>query len=137
MAKLKTQRNDASVEEFIAAIADQTRREDATALSQLMTKVTGLAPTMWGDAMVGFGNYEYTYASGRTGAWFAIGFSPRKQNQTIYLMDGFGEYQSLLTDLGKHSVSKSCLYIKRLSDVDLTVLEDLLRRSFLAVGKSP
>lgn len=137
MAKLKTQPNDDSVEAFVAAIADQTKREDAATLTGLMSAVTGLPPTMWGDAMVGFGSYDYTYASGRTGVWFAIGFSPRKQSLTIYLMDGFEKYESLLAKLGKHSVSKSCLYIKRLSDVDMTVLEQLVRRSFRAVSKSP
>ncbi len=137
MAKLKTQPNDDSVEAFVAAIADQTKREDAATLTSLMSAVTGLPPTMWGDAMVGFGSYDYTYASGRTGVWFTIGFSPRKQSLTIYLMDGFEKYESLLAKLGKHSVSKSCLYIKRLSDVDMTVLEELVRRSFRAVSKSP
>lgn len=100
-----------------------------------MQRVTRQAPIMWGDAMVGFGRYEYTYASGRGGEWFSVGFAPRKQNLTVYLMDGFDHHQNLLAKLGRHSTSKSCLYIKRLSDVDLTVLEELLAESYAASGK--
>jgi len=94
-----------------------------------MKEATQAEPLMWGDAIVGFGNYHYRYASGREGDWFLTGFSPRKQNLTLYIMSGFEQYDTLLGKLGKHSTSKSCLYIKRLDDIDLPTLSDLVRRS--------
>mgnify|MGYP003520592388 CR=1 FL=1 len=129
MAELKTKENDADVASFIRGIADDGKRADAQTLVELMTRVTECAPKMWGAVIVGFGHFSYTYASGHSGEWFVVGFSPRKQNLTLYIMDGFDEYESLLAKLGKHTTGKSCLYVKRLSDVDLGVLEQLVSRS--------
>lgn len=127
--ELKTQPTDASVDDFLDGVADPARREDAKAVCALMREVTGQEPQMWGPAMVGFGRYSYTYASGRSGEWFVVGFSPRKQNLTLYLMDGFSERDELLSRLGKHTTGKSCLYVKRLADVDSGVLRELVAAS--------
>ena len=129
MAELKTQKNDASVEAFLNAIPDERKRRDCFTLVELMREVTGAEPTMWGDSIVGFGEYHYTYANGRAGDWFVAGFAPRKQNLTLYIMAGFNEYDELLGKLGKHSTGKSCLYIKQMEDVDMTALRDLVAAS--------
>jgi hypothetical protein len=123
----------AAVEAFIAAIPDEARRRDAARLVALMRQVTGIQPAMWGTGMVGFGSYHYRYASGREGDTFLVGFAPRKNNLTLYIMDGFSGYETLLERLGKHSTGKSCLYIKRLDDVDTGVLEELVRASVASV----
>jgi hypothetical protein len=128
VAELKTQKNDASVEAFLHTV-DEKRREDCFALLKLMDEVTGAPAKMWGSAIVGFGEYHYKYASGREGDWMLVGFSPRKQNLTLYIMSGFDRYDELLGKLGKHSVGKSCLYIKRLADVDTDVLRQLVEAS--------
>lgn len=128
MAELKTQKNDASVEAFLHTV-DENRREDCFALLKLMEEVTGAEAKMWGSAIVGFGSYHYKYASGREGDWMITGFSPRKQNLTLYIMAGFDRYDELLAKLGKHSIGKSCLYIKRLADVDTDVLRQLVEAS--------
>jgi hypothetical protein len=130
MAELKTSRNEASAAEFLAAVADPRRRADAQAVCALMTEVTGEQPTMWGGSIVGFGAYHYRYASGREGDWPAVGFSPRKQALTIYLSEGFEAYDDLLARLGPHSTGKSCLYIKRLSDVDEEALRSLVEGGY-------
>lgn len=130
MAELKTQPNDASVEEFLAGIADPVRQRDARTVCALMAEVTGQPPVMWGSSIVGFGSFHYTYASGRSGDWMAVGFSPRKASTTLYLMDGFESYPELLDRLGPHSTGKACLYVKRLADVDHSVLRDLVARSY-------
>ncbi len=131
MAELKTKRNDRDVADFVAEIVDESRRKDAATLLELMGRVTGSLPVMWGTSIVGFGEYSYRYASGRTGVWFTIGFAARKQNMTLYLYGGYEEAETvaLLQKLGPHTTGKGCLYIKRLSDVDCGVLEDLLRHS--------
>ena len=129
MAELKTRPGDASVESFVASIADESRRQDSRALLELMSEVTGESPRMWGENIVGFGSYHYRYESGREGDWFLAGFSPRKQNLTVYLMSGFDGYGQLLARLGKHKTGKACLYLKRLDDVDRDVLRELVRRS--------
>lgn len=128
MAELKTQKNDASVTDFLNGV-DEKRREDCFALVELMEEVTGAAAQMWGTSIVGFGSYHYKYASGKEGDWMLVGFSPRKQNLTLYIMSGFEEYDGLLAKLGKHSTGKSCLYIKRLADVDMDVLRQLVAAS--------
>lgn len=128
MAELKTQPTDASVDAFIAGL-DDARRDDCAVVLALMTEVTGLPAQMWGKAIVGFGRYDYTYASGRSGSWFRVGFSPRKRDLTLYVMPGFEKVQDLLEALGKHRLGKSCLYLKQLSDVDLDVLRQLVTRS--------
>ncbi|RLT41381.1 MAG: DUF1801 domain-containing protein [Chloroflexi bacterium] len=128
MAELKTQQNDASVTDFINGV-DEKRRDDCFALLDLMSEVTGAPAKMWGTAIVGFGEYHYKGASGREGDWMLVGFSPRKQNLTLYIMSGFDRYDELLAKLGKHSTGKSCLYIKRLADVDRDVLRQLVAAS--------
>lgn len=129
MAELKTKLTDQKPEAFIAKIADQECREDCTALLKLMKRVTGKPGRMWGPSIIGFGSYRYKYASGREGDWPLTGFSPRKQNLTIYIMAGFTEYGALLKKLGKCKTAKSCLYIKRLADIDTKVLEELVAKS--------
>jgi hypothetical protein len=129
MAELKTQPNEQSVTDFLNAVTDTQKRQDCATILELMQEVTGEQPQMWGGSIVGFGSYHYTYASGREGDWFLTGFSPRKQNLTLYIMAGFDEYDELLQRLGKHKLGKSCLYIKRLADVDLATLKDLVRQS--------
>jgi hypothetical protein len=129
MAELKTRPNEASVESFLDSVADDGKRADARALLDLMREVTGEEPVMWGGTIVGFGTYRYRYDSGREGDWFLTGFSPRKQNLTLYVMAGFDRYDQLMARLGKHRTGKSCLYLNRLSDVDTGVLRELVGRS--------
>ena len=129
MAELKTKRNDASVEVFLDGIADEAKRRDSFAILAMMQEVTGVEAKMWGDSIVGFGSYHYKYASGREGDWMLVGFSPRKQNLTLYIMSGFEQYDELLQRLGKHSTGKACLYVKRLADVDPAVLRELVKLS--------
>jgi len=129
MAELKTQRTTNSVAAFLDAIADEQKRRDCRTIAALMREATGLDPAMWGDAIIGFGAYRYTYASGRTGDWPLVAFSPRKQNITLYLAPVFPGYSELLARLGKHKTSKACLYINRLADVDVAVLNELIVHS--------
>lgn len=126
MAEPKTGRTGASADQFLAGVADPQRRADAQAVCALMTEATGAQPEMWGSSIVGFGSYHYRYASGREGDWPAVGLSPRKQYLTVYIPEGFDSYDALLGRLGPHSTGKSCLYIKRLSDVDAEVLRELV-----------
>lgn len=136
MAELKTRPNDASVDDFLSGVADERKREDCRTLVRIMSDATGAEPRMWGDSIVGFGTYHYRYASGREGDWMQVGFSPRKQNLTLYIMSGFSRYEELMKSLGKHSTGKSCLYIKKLDDVDMTTLKKLVEESVAAVSKS-
>jgi hypothetical protein len=129
LAELKTQRTGASVPAFLAGVADEARARDCRELLRLMRRVTGLKAEMWGDAMVGFGIYRYTYPTGHSGQWFEVGFSPRKRDLTLYLMAGFDGLDTLLARLGHHRRGKSCLHITRLSDIDLDVLEQLVAAS--------
>lgn len=129
MAEPKTQETDASVDAFIASVEPERRREDARAVLAMMREVTGEEPKMWGKAIVGFGRYHFTYASGREGDWFLAGFSPRKQNLVLYIMPGFSAYDGLLGRLGKHKTGKSCLYVNKLADVDPDVLRELVSAS--------
>ncbi|MEI8084037.1 MAG: DUF1801 domain-containing protein [Actinomycetes bacterium] len=130
MAELKTRPNENSVADFLASVADDGRREDAQALCVLMARVTGEEPVMWGSAIVGFGSRHLKYASGRELDWPKTAFSPRKANLTVYLMEGFYKHTDALARLGKHTTAKSCLYIKRLTDVDLDVLAELISDSY-------
>ncbi|MEX0288966.1 MAG: DUF1801 domain-containing protein [Flavobacteriaceae bacterium] len=130
MANNKTVPNTASVKQFLDAVEDPQKREDSYSLLELMTKITGEAPVMWGPSIVGFGQYHYKYDSGREGDMLLTGFSPRKQNLTLYIMAGFDRYEDLMKKLGKHSTGKSCLYIKRLLDVDMEVLTEIIRSSY-------
>ena len=129
MSEIKTRPTDASVEAFIDAVDHPRRREDARTLLELMQRVTGEQPVMWGPSIVGYGSYHYRYASGQEADWPITGFSPRKQNLSIYIMTGFEASDELLTRLGKHKTGKSCLYVNKLADVDLDVLEKLVRAS--------
>jgi hypothetical protein len=130
MAENKTTPNDQDVEQFLNSVDDERKRKDSFTILELMKQVTGLEPTMWGSSIVGFGNYHYKYASGREGDMILAGFSPRKQNLTLYNMGGFERYDDLLKKLGKHTTGKGCLYIKRLDDVDLPTLKNLIEESF-------
>jgi hypothetical protein len=127
--ELKTRPTDASVESFIASITDEVMQQDARTVWRIMEKATGEKPVMWGPAIIGFGSRQLKYASGRELDWPIIAFSPRKQNLTLYIMDGHHPYDTLLAKLGKHSTSKACLYIKRLSDINLDVLTELINTS--------
>lgn len=129
MAELKTKPTDKKVEEFLNKIEDEKKREDAYKILDIMKKITREEPKMWGSSIVGFGNYHYKYESGREGDWFTTGFSPRKQNLTIYIMSGFNKYDELMEKLGKYKTGKSCLYIKRLEDVDIKILKELIKES--------
>ena len=126
MAELKTRKTTASVDAFLKTI-DAPRRDDCQMLVALMKKATGKPPKMWGPSIVGFGDYRYKYPTGREGEWFVMGFSPRKRDLTLYIMPGVRQYSKHLDKLGAHSTGQSCLYIKRLADVDLAVLKDLLQ----------
>ena len=132
MAELKTQRTRASVAQFLNAIEDEGRRKDAKAVDRLMRELTGEKPAMWGTSIVGYGSYHDRYASGQEGDWPLTGFSPRKQALTLYIMDGFRERESLMKRLGKFKTGKSCLYLKRLEDVDRSVLAELVSKSVAA-----
>ena len=129
MAKLKTQKTDASVSAFLDGVPSEKKRDDSLAILELMQEVTGQEPAMWGTSIVGFGSYRYKYASGSEGEWPLVGFSPRKQNLTLYIMSGFDDYDALLADLGKYKTGKACLYINKLEDVDLETLRELVRQS--------
>lgn len=135
MSDLKTRPTDASVEAFIDAVEHPRRREDARTLLELMHRVTGEEPVMWGPSIVGYGSYHYRYASGQEADWPVVGFSPRKQNLSIYIMTGFEASDELLSRLGKHKTGKSCLYVNKLADVDLDVLEALVRASVAAMKR--
>ena len=129
MAELKTKPTEQSVEAFLNAIPDEQKRADAFAIVKLMKQVTRLEPVMWGGSIVGFGRYHYKYASGHEGDSCLVGFSPRKQNHTLYLMLGLADYTDLLAKLGKHKTGKGCLYINQLADVDVPTLKELVKQS--------
>jgi len=125
-AKLKTTQNEKSPKDFIASVENEHRRKDATTLLKLFNRVTGMKPKMWGSSIIGYGRYEYKYESGREGEFMMTGFSPRKTSSTIYIMPGYQDLSEMLDRLGKHKTGKSCLYINKLSDVDLEVLEEII-----------
>jgi len=129
MSELKTKVNNASVEKFLNAVADEQARKDCYEILKIMKQVTKEEPKMWGASIVGFGSYHYKGASGREGDWMLTGFSPRKQNLTLYLMHGFNVHKDLLKKLGKYKTSMGCLYIKKLDDVDKKVLKELVAES--------
>ena len=129
MATPKTVPTDADPLAFLRERASGPRLDDCLTLLDLMQSITGAPPVLWGDSIVGFGTYHYRYASGREGDWMLTGFSPRKQNLTIYVMSGFDPFEAELAQLGKHKHSVSCLYVKQLADLDLVVLRDMLTRS--------
>lgn len=134
MSDAKTKPTDASVIDFINCVENKRRREDGFILLDLFKKTTGDEPVMWGESIIGFGQYSYKYKSGREGEWMLTGFSPRKVHQVIYMMgcyvdEGFDEQKLLFGKLGKHKMGASCLYINKLSDIDISVLEELIIRS--------
>ena len=129
MAELKTKQTNASVKDFLNQIPDEERRKDCIAVAKIMEEITGTKPKMWGPSIVGFGSYHYKYESGREGDWMITGFSPRKKDLTLYIMMGFEKHPELMKQLGKHSTGKSCLYIKRLSDIHLPTLKKLIKQS--------
>lgn len=129
MAELKTKQTTASVEDFLNGVADEQRRKDCFHLLEIMKAQTNAEPAMWGTSIVGFGRYQYKYVSGRSLEWFLTGFSPRKQDLTLYIMPGLERYPSLIKELGKHKTGRSCLYIKKLEDVDITTLKQLIKQS--------
>ncbi len=129
MAELKTQPTGANVHAFLNSVENDRRRQDAFHVLDIFTKVTGYPAEMWGPAIIGFGRYRYVYASGRSGEWMLTGFSPRKQNLVLYIMSGFQHFDELLGRLGKFKTGKGCLYINKLEDIDLEVLEKLIRES--------
>jgi hypothetical protein len=132
MAENKTKPTTVSVPAFLDACTDEARRADAKALTKLMQKVTGNEPSMWGPSIVGFGSYHYTYESGREGDMPVVGFSPRKAANVLYGAIGFVGAEALLAKLGKYTTGKGCLYIKKLADVDVKVLEKLLEKAVAA-----
>jgi hypothetical protein len=129
MAELKTKERKASVEKFINSVKDDQQREDSFKILKMMKQITKAEPKMWGTSMIGFGNYHYKYASGREGDWFLTGFSPRKQNISLYIMADINKYKDLLSKLGKHKTGKGCLYINKLEDIDVEVLKELITTS--------
>lgn len=135
MAEMKTTRNNASVPAFLNSVENPKRREDAKAIKKLMDTITGWKAKMWGPSIVGYGQYHYKYDSGREGDMCVTGFSPRKQALTVYIITGFSAYDDLLAKLGKHKTGRSCLYINKLEDVDLKVLEILIRKSIAYMKK--
>jgi len=129
MAELKTKKTKASVAAFLDQISDDQRRKDCQRVLKIMKEATGEQPRMWGSSIVGFGAYKYRYASGHEGEWPIIGFSPRKNDLTLYIMPGFADHTELMAKLGKHKTGKSCLYIKKLDDVELPILKKLITKS--------
>lgn len=136
MGTIKTLANDANVEDFINTVSDEVKKHDSLTLLEMFTRITGQKAKMWGSSMIGFGQYHYKSGrSSQEGDWPLTAFSPRKQNLTLYIMRGFDDYQGLLKDLGKHKTSVGCLYINKLANVDLAVLEKLINDSYQAMKK--
>jgi len=135
MAEMKTQPTDESVSDYLARVSDDNRRSDCLKVLELMKDVSGAPPKMWGRTIVGFGSYRYKYPSGREGEWFITGFAPRKQNLSIHVLPGLESFGDLLPRLGKYKAGKSCLYVKRLADIDLGVLRELLARAVQRLSK--
>ena len=129
MAELKTKQTKASVAAFLSTVTDKTKRADCKLVAKMMREATGKRAKLWGTSIVGFDSYDYTYESGRSGTWPICGFSPRAQNMSIYIMPGFKKFEKLMMKLGKFKTGRSCLYIKNLDDVDLKVLNTLIKAS--------
>lgn len=129
---IKTVVNDASVENFINSVSDEVKKADSFKLLEIYSTITNEKPKMWGSSIIGFGQYHYkSERSKQEGDWMLTGFSPRKQNLTLYVMPGFDDYGKLLNELGKHKTSKGCLYINKLSDINLDVLKQIIKQSYL------
>ncbi len=132
----KTSPTNQGVEDFLNSVEHDKRREDSFIVLKLMQEVTGMEPIMWGDSIVGFGSYHYKYVTGREGDMPLVGFSPRKQSLTLYIMAGFDQYDTLMSKLGKYTTGKACLYIKKIEDVDMDVLRELVKASFEHMAES-
>lgn len=130
MSENKTRPTNQDVIEFLNKVENNTRREDSFVLLAMMAEVTGEDAVMWGSSIVGFGSHHYKYESGREGDMPNVGFSPRKNSMTLYIMPGFEEYDAMLADLGKHKVGKACLYINKLEDVDDHILRSLIKQAY-------
>jgi len=126
---IKTQKTERSVSEFLDTVADEGRRKDCQAIVRIMKRAVKAQPKMWGPSIIGFGDHSYKTANGKENPWFLSGFSPRKQDLTLYIMAGFERHDALMARLGKYKTGGSCLYIKRLADIDAKVLEDLIAAS--------
>ncbi len=135
MTELKTKKNDSNIVDFLNRVDNEERRKDCFQLLELFEQLTNETPKMWGASIVGFGSYHYKYDSGREGDWFLTGFSPRKQNLTIYITAGFSEYDDIMQSLGKYKTGSSCLYVKKLSDIDIDKLKILVVKSVAFMKK--
>jgi len=129
MSELKTQSNDKDPRAYLDTVEPERKREDAHAILDMMQEITGEAPLMYGESIIGFGTYQYTYSNGKPAEWFLVGFAPRKANIVLYIVSGFDQYDDLMSKLGKHKTGKSCLYINKLADVDMDVLRELVKLS--------
>ena len=131
MAELKTKVSNANVKDFLNTIEPESKRQDAFTLLELFEKITGEKAKLWGTSIIGFGQYHYeSTRSAQKGDWPLTGFSPRKANLTVYIMPGFKEYQDLLDKLGKYKTSVSCLYIKKLADIDIQILSKIIEKGY-------
>lgn len=135
MTKNKTKVTQQNVEDFLAEVEHPTRAADSRVLDAMFRDITGWQPRMWGPTIVGYGQYEYTYESGRSGTSLATGFSPRKASLSLYIMPGYANFQPILDRLGKYKIGKACLYINKLADVDLAVVEEIIRAGLDDLGK--
>jgi len=135
MAELKTKKNDAPVENFLSSIKEEQKRKDAFLLLEIIKEVTGEQPKMWGSSIIGFGDFHYEYGSGRTGEWFITGFSPRKQNITMYFCAGVEPLAAYMKNLGKYKTGVGCLYFQKLADVDTAALKEMLKKNMERVKK--
>lgn len=135
MAEAKTKPTTVAVSDFLAAVEPPEKRVDAVQLDELFRRVTGFDPVMWGPTIIGYGSYDYTYASGHAGSAPAVGFSPRKAAHSIYVLPGYDDPPALLGRLGKHRTGQACLYVNRLSDINMDVLADLIRYGLTALGQ--
>lgn len=135
MSDIKTLPTGEEFDAWVASLEPQRRREEAPVLDAVFRKVTGFTPVLWTGGIVGYGSYDYTYASGRTGTWLATGFAPRKAKLSVYIMPGYADFAPILDRLGKHSKGKSCVYVNKLADIELFVLEELIRAGLDDLGK--
>ncbi len=134
MSENKTKPTDVKIADFIANIEHPTRRADAQTLDDMFRRLTGWQPRMWGPTIIGYGQYDYTYESGRTGSSLATGFSPRKANLVLYIMPGYADFGHILDRLGKHKLGRSCLYINKLADVDMDVVSEIVQAGLEDLG---
>ena len=137
MAKNKTSETEQSVQDFLEiSLNDKNKKADAFALLELMKNISGHEPKMWGPSIIGFGSYSYTYPSGHSGEAPLIGFSPRKAAISLYVFTGLSEHEHLLEGLGKHTIGKACIYVKKLSDIDIKVLKALMKHTITYLQKT-